>query len=273
MLPDVQQWREGFPKKLIPLVGIESLQIPVNVFYPGGDYVLTPASVDMFCSLTEKLKGVNMSRFVQVALRELASKTGFVAENVARALAVTQTELESTTALIRVRFTYFWRTESPSTKLQQPLPLQCAVVGYREEKEQQVVVQTSVPYHSLCPCALELTSKQSSHNQRSFAHIAVVVGDRVPLFEEFVSIVEAHASACIRELTKRADEKELVLTAKQRPRFVEDMVRLLSLELDRSLKQAIIRGYFVKVVHKESIHTHDAVAYMFKNFDLWRLFV
>lgn len=272
MLPDVQQWREGFPKKPIPLVGIESLQVPVNVFYPGQGYVLTPAQVDMCCSLTEKLKGVNMSRFVQVALREL-TKSGFVADNVARALSVTQTELESATALIRVRFTYFWRTESHSTKLQQPLPLRCMIVGYREGRNQQIVVQVTVPYHSLCPCALEISDKQASHNQRSFAHIAVIVGSRVPLFEEFVAIVEAHASACIRELTKRADERELVLRAKQRPRFVEDMVRLLATELDRSLEQSIIRGYFIKVVHKESIHTHDAIAYMFKNFELWRLFV
>jgi GTP cyclohydrolase I len=58
---------------------------------------------------------------------------------------------------------------------------------------------------------------------------------------------------------KRPDEKYVTEKAYNNPKFVEDIAREVGMVLQ---KTNIFKWYKVKVKNKESIHTHDAIAYI-----------
>jgi len=75
--------------------------------------------------------------------------------------------------------------------------------------------------------------------------------------EEVVAWAEEAASAPLFALLKREDEKAVTEMAYARPRFVEDVVRLLAARLE---KEDRVRAYKVECTNYESIHQHDAFA-------------
>ena len=95
-----------------------------------------------------------------------------------------------------------------------------------------------------------------AHNQRARVEIEVRMGKLVWI-EELVSIAESSGSAPVRTLLKREDEKALTEQAFSNPRFVEDVVREISLALDSDNR---IGWYRVSVTSEESIHDHQAFA-------------
>ena len=70
-------------------------------------------------------------------------------------------------------------------------------------------------------------------------------------------MIEASASAPLYTLLKREDEKFITETAYETPRFVEDVLRELAVQLDAEDR---ILWYKVNVTSCESIHNHDAFA-------------
>jgi GTP cyclohydrolase I len=76
-------------------------------------------------------------------------------------------------------------------------------------------------------------------------------------FEEMIRMVERSASAPLYTLLKREDEKHVTEQAYANPRFVEDVVRDLAVELNEDGR---IKWYDISVVSTESIHNHDAFA-------------
>jgi GTP cyclohydrolase I len=58
---------------------------------------------------------------------------------------------------------------------------------------------------------------------------------------------------------KRPDEKYVTELAYQNPRFVEDMVREVALRLDADSR---VDGYEIEVENHESIHDHNAYAFI-----------
>jgi MptA/FolE2 family GTP cyclohydrolase len=108
---------------------------------------------------------------------------------------------------------------------------------------------------SLCPCSKEI-SAYGAHNQRSHVTIdAEVIGDIT--IEEIAAIAERSASCEVYGLLKRADEKFVTERAYDNPKFVEDLVRDVALELDRDRR---VQAYVVEAENFESIHNHSAYA-------------
>ena len=75
--------------------------------------------------------------------------------------------------------------------------------------------------------------------------------------EDLVALVDESASCELYPVLKRADEKWVTEHAYDNPRFVEDLVREVTLKL-RGLDQ--VTWFNVHVVNFESIHEHDAYA-------------
>ena len=69
----------------------------------------------------------------------------------------------------------------------------------------------------------------------------------------------ASASVPVFAVLKRPDEKFVTEQAYQNPRFVEDMVREVALAFDRDDR---IKAYEIEVENHESIHDHNAYAYL-----------
>lgn len=121
----------------------------------------------------------------------------------------------------------------------------------------QVELFVKVPVTTLCPCSKEI-SAYGAHNQRGWVTCRVRTNDHVWL-EELIEMVEASASCALFPVLKRPDEKWVTETAYDNPRFVEDMVREVALKFDADAR---ITSYDVEVENEESIHAHNAYAYL-----------
>lgn len=108
-----------------------------------------------------------------------------------------------------------------------------------------------VPATSLCPCSKEI-SEYGAHNQRS--HITI---EAEMAIEELIDIAERSASCQVYGLLKRSDEKYVTETAYDNPKFVEDLVRDVAVELKREPR---VLAYAVEAENFESIHNHSAFA-------------
>ena len=98
------------------------------------------------------------------------------------------------------------------------------------------------------------------HSQRSTAHIQVQLDEfsqRLPI-TEVIDQTEKALGTAVQTAVKRADEQAFALANGQNLMFCEDAAR----RLHHALRQnALLKGFDVKVVHAESLHAHDAVAY------------
>jgi GTP cyclohydrolase I len=77
-----------------------------------------------------------------------------------------------------------------------------------------------------------------------------------------IQMVERSSSAPLYTLLKREDEKRVTEQAYANPRFVEDVVRDLAVELEADDR---IKWYDITVSSAESIHNHDAFAAVSRN--------
>ncbi|MEV2255701.1 GTP cyclohydrolase I FolE2 [Streptomyces sp. NPDC050147] len=124
-----------------------------------------------------------------------------------------------------------------------------------------VTVKTSVTAEvtSLCPCSKAI-SDYGAHNQRSQVTLTVTGQGDTPYplsVQSAVRLLSSSASAPVVPLVKRADERVLTMQAYDNPVFVEDMARTVSVACrDRGLRHA------VHIRNLESIHSHDAIAYI-----------
>lgn len=236
----------------VPLkrVGIKNLSWPVKVLVKGGGYQHTVAQVSCSVDLHRDKRGIHMSRFIEV-LNRLEAITPNVFETILDDLMET---LEARRAHFEITFPYFVSKESPVTKKASLLKVDCVVEAEKGEVF-SFRIGVKVPVHTLCPCSKEI-STYGAHNQRAIVEIYVATRKFV-WFEDLVEVAEKNASSPLFTLLKRPDEKFVTEHAYENPKFVEDVVRDIALELEKDKR---ISWYKVLVTSFESIHNHDAFA-------------
>jgi GTP cyclohydrolase I len=82
--------------------------------------------------------------------------------------------------------------------------------------------------------------------------------------EDLIQIAEVSASSPVYALLKREDEKHITEHAYENPRFVEDVVREVALQLH---PLPGLRYYMIEAENFESIHNHSAYAVIAKRAD------
>ncbi|MCC6714867.1 MAG: GTP cyclohydrolase I FolE2, partial [Gammaproteobacteria bacterium] len=113
-----------------------------------------------------------------------------------------------------------------------------------------------------CPCSKSI-SDYGAHNQRS--HVTVSVRIRRFLWiEEIIDMIEKIASCELYGLLKRPDEKYVTERAYDNPKFVEDIVRDVAVQLNGDER---IAAYVVESENFESIHNHSAYAMIARDKD------
>ena len=160
-----------------------------------------------------------------------------------------------------------------------------------------VVLKILVSYSSTCPCSAALarqliqqqfiddfanTSLQHAdvlawlgsskgivatpHSQRSAAHLSVRLGHQYPLLplEKIIDNAEDALGTAVQTAVKRADEQAFALANGQNLMFCEDAARRLNTVLQ---KTSGVEAFKLKIVHAESLHSHDAVAESFWNWE------
>ena len=104
------------------------------------------------------------------------------------------------------------------------------------------------------------------HSQRSAAHLTIRLEHQFPQLplETIINNAEGALGTAVQTAVKRADEQAFALANGQNLMFCEDAARRLTTVLQ---KTSGVEAFKLKVVHAESLHSHDAVAESFWNWE------
>lgn len=252
VLPDVQS-RPDHRALSIEAVGVRDVRCPVTIQSGRRPPQATIATFSMSVGLAAATKGTHMSRFIELleSRTQPLDQLGFkdlLFEMLAR--------LDARSGEIRMQFPYFVAKRAPVSGIQSRLDYEVSWRGrVSEESGYTFSMGVMVPATSLCPCSKEISS-YGAHNQRSIIHIEVELAGDVSI-ERLLAIGERSASCEVYGLLKRADERYVTERAYENPKFAEDLVRDVALELHR---EPLVRAFVIEAENFESIHNHSAFA-------------
>jgi len=239
----------------IDRVGIKGINYPITVLDRANQFQHTIASINMYVDLPHTVKGTHMSRFVEllhVFRKEVSIKSfSYIMDRM-------KEKLNAESAIIEVRFPYFVEKQAPISRAKGLMDYQCGFIATGgKDGAMDIVMEVSVPITSVCPCSKEI-SEYGAHNQRGQVHLRIRF-DGLIWLEEMISLVEKSASSELYSILKRVDEKEVTEQGYENPKFVEDIVRDIALELEKIRN---VTWYELSVENFESIHNHSAYAYV-----------
>lgn len=256
-LVDIQSTQD---ERNIPIdrVGVRKVKYPIHVRERDNGIQQTVGEFTLTVDLPREFKGTHMSRFLEV-LGEHNRDLG--TETIPDILTALREKLNAETAHLQVDFTFFREKAAPVTGKTGMMGYLCgfdAAGGKTDEFWLKLVV----PVTTLCPCSKEI-SEFGAHNQRGYVSLRVQPRAHIWL-EDLIDLVESCGSAQLYPVLKRPDEKFVTEQAYRNPRFVEDMVREVALRLDADDR---VQAYEVEVENHESIHDHNAYAYLTRRKD------
>lgn len=238
----------------IDCVGVRNIKLPLLVRDREHGTQHTVASVDLGVDLPSEFKGTHMSRFIE-ALEEWNEEVGH--GPVRRLLDTTRQRLGAKRAWVRFSFPYFMTKKAPVSGIPATISYDCKLMAESSGEKLCFLLELSVPVMTVCPCSKAI-SKEGAHSQRAVIHMQIRLKE-FSWLEEFIEIAERSGSCAVHTLLKREDEKFVTEYAFARPAFVEDVVRAVAQEFSR---HPHISWFRVEVESAESIHNHDAFAYI-----------
>lgn len=257
-IPDIQS-SEDTRRIDIDRVGIKDIRHPVVVMDRSRREQHTVANFNMYVGLPHKFKGTHMSRFVEILNHHEYEIT---VESFKRMISEMTDLLHAKVGHIEMTFPYFINKAAPVSGVQSLMDYEVTFIGQIKDGVPSVQVKVVVPVTTLCPCSKKI-SAYGAHNQRS--HVTVLARIRSFIWiEELIDVVEKVASCELYGLLKRPDEKYVTERAYDNPRFVEDMVRDVAIQLNGDDR---IAAYVVESENFESIHNHSAYAMIEKDKD------
>lgn len=243
-------------------VGIRDLRMPLQIEVRDGGSQQVTASVDVGVNLPESQRGAHLSRFIE--LIEEYRESRFHVDSVAELVRRTRDRLDSTHAYVEMEFTYFMEKESPLSEKRGMMDFDCGFGGMIRDGELINWIVAKVPITTLCPCS-KRNSHSGAHNQRALVNTKVAIEERVWL-EELIEMIEAEGSSQLYSILKREDEAYVTDEAYDNPKFVEDVVRHLSLKIQEHDQ---MEDFYIDCNSYESIHNHDAYARIIEG-DIWQ---
>jgi GTP cyclohydrolase I len=255
-LPDIQKTRDqrGIA---IDEVGVSNIRFPVEIPLRSGGVCRTVGTIAMRVSLDAEEKGTHMSRFM-IALNERAHT--IQPAGLKEILAHLLDYLNAQSAFLDLSFPVFLERQAPVTKMVGMLDFDVtikAVLHIDGTYDEHVGVHVTAA--SLCPCSREI-SQYGAHNQRSKIDIAVRPNNTMVWVEDLIDIAEQSASCALFPVLKRPDEKYVTEHAYENPKFVEDIVRDVTVQMKNGMEAGRWSWFRVAVTNQESIHNHDAYA-------------
>lgn len=237
----------------IDKVGVKKVKFPIHVRERDNGLQRTVGVFTLTVDLPKEFKGTHMSRFLEV-LGEYSQDIS--SETIPDILAKLRERLNAETSHLEVGFTFFREKAAPVTGKVGMMGYECAFIASGGSKN-EFILELTVPVTTLCPCSKEI-SAYGAHNQRGYVKVRVKPNGMLWL-EDVIDLIEASGSAQLYPVLKRPDEKFVTEQAYLNPRFVEDMVREVALAFDAN---ALISSYEIEVENHESIHDHNAYAYL-----------
>jgi GTP cyclohydrolase I len=241
----------------IQRVGVSDVHLPFLIKTKAGHFQSVLAKIRLTVDLPKEFKGTHMSRFIEV-LSDWSQKP-VSSKEMQQILADVAGRLNAKRAQIDIEFKYFIEKTAPVSGLKSMLDYDCLFSGhYFEDQPFEFVLGLQVPFTSLCPCSKEI-SAYGAHNQRGMmkAKVRYRQGQFIWI-EDLAVLMEEQGSCPVYPLLKREDEKFVTEKAYETPKFVEDVLRDLVLQL-RALPG--VEWFEVECENYESIHNHSAYAH------------
>lgn len=268
VMPDVQSSVDT-RHIAIERVGVRGVRHPMLIAVAEGQPLPTVATWELTVSLPAHEKGTHMSRFV--ALLEQHRQfpmTPALFCDMAGAMLVL---LNADKGDIAASFPYFMTKVAPVSGVASLMDYELKWTARVSNAEPQSADSTTtpaandvefelsvlVPVTSLCPCSKAI-SEYGAHNQRSHITVNAVFADPASIdIDALIRAVEQQASCELWGLLKRGDEKYVTEQAYENPKFVEDLVRDVAVQLKNL---AGVQRFRVEAENFESIHNHSAYA-------------
>ena len=243
----------------IQQVGISNVKYPITIESSLDPKTQTTvANFTMTTSLSQRYKGINMSRLTE-QLHLFFQSNLLTLESLREFATILARKMNQSAADVSVQFPWFFKRVSPAAQKEGMAHADVTYnVSFDEEKGYTSTVSLTAAVTSLCPCSKEI-SEYSAHNQRSYITMDVHVADdydgdwKAILLEA----AESNASSILYPVLKRPDEKFVTEHAYENPRFVEDLARLVAADL---YEHEGIHSFEVTCRNEESIHQHDAIS-------------
>ncbi len=237
----------------IDKVGVRAVKYPIQVRERDNGTQHSVGIFSLTVDLPQEYKGTHMSRFLEVLSEH---NHDLSAETIPLVIQRLREKLKAATAQLEVKFTLFREKAAPVTGKKGMMGYDC---GFIASGGDDVVfgLHLCVPVATLCPCSKEISS-YGAHNQRGYVTVKITPKGQLWL-EDVIDMIEAAGSAPLYPVLKRPDEKFVTEQAYDNPRFVEDLVREVALAFDRDDR---VSAYEIEVENHESIHDHNAYAYL-----------
>ena len=281
-LNDFQKLPDSFGVA-IPKVGIERFRIPLTFITLDGQKISHDVYASMFVNLESGKTGVNMSRFCQI-LQSVAGERSVDHNFFEIILNRFRTDLRDSTdeelidnSYLKLDFNYCVKQQSLKSDNWGYQYYKVILEG-RCNKDGLVTLSTTVnfEYSSTCPCSLSMAKQYEeeyrkgittegngigvAHGQRSNAKVKVNYLSNAPMnIESLIVLLRKALPTETQSLVKRVDEQAFAILNGENPMFVEHASRRLKLVLDQEQN---IMSWDAKIEHFESLHSHNAVAYI-----------
>jgi len=269
----------------IPKVGIERFRIPLNFEHADGSVMTHDSEASMFVFLESHKTGANMSRFCNILQAESAQKTvnRQFYKDILRKYRTDLRDYDNEPLLPKahLKLDFRYPVKQPSLKSGNWgwQYYECEWEGI-EDKSDKVLMKLTIKYEysSTCPCSLSMSKQYekeyregkttegsgiaSAHSQRSVATIAVTYdADSEFHIEDLIGLCRHALPTETQSLVKRVDEQAFAILNGDNPMFVEHATRRISTVFNDCDK---LLDWEAKVEHLESLHSHNAVAYIRK---------
>ncbi|MBT7610901.1 MAG: GTP cyclohydrolase I FolE2 [Bacteriovoracaceae bacterium] len=269
----------------IPKVGIERFRVPLSFIHENGEHMTHDGVASMFCYLAGSKTGVNMSRFVGILQEEVSGKVidkNFFKDILNRyrmELRDYDHEDPIKQTSIKLRFNYPLKQKSLKSENWGWQYYQVELEGTCDQFGNILMhLTTHFEYSSTCPCSLSMAKQYekdfrdgntdegsgiaSAHSQRSLCICKITYNlENNISIEELINLLRIALPTETQPMVKRLDEQAFAILNADNPMFVEHASRRLSHVLNLEEK---ILDWEASVEHFESLHSHNAVAYIRK---------
>lgn len=259
VMPDVQS---SVDLRHVPIerVGVRGVRHPMLIA-TAAEPLPTVADWELTVALPAEAKGTHMSRFL--ALLEQYRVRPMTPALFCDMLRDMLPLLDASKGDITARFPYFIQKTAPVSGVKSLMDYELTWVvrstGPMKDGSAPLEFELTalVPVTSLCPCSKAI-SQYGAHNQRSHIIVTAVFDDPSHVdVDDLIRRVEQQASCELWGLLKRTDEKYVTERAYENPKFVEDLVRDVAVQVKGI---AGVGRFRVSAENFESIHNHSAYA-------------
>lgn len=269
-------------------VGIERFRLPVLYPHPYGA-MNHDTQAALYVNLRPGKVGLNMSRMVEFVQSSTegpdpmtAKKFLDMAEGLG--LAMRDEAHESPLESAKIEFCFLYALKQVSLKSERWgwQYYDSKMIATHRWGRGQLFLVVSYEYSATCPCALSMSKQYESefhqslrrdgfgvavpHSQRACATVTVELSaeaiDRGDVFlAELVDLLRVALPTETQSLAKRIDEQAFAILNGSNPLFVEHAAKYVHQVLDST---PWICDWHAKLEHFESLHSHNAVAEIYK---------